>query len=606
VNWPHLKTFIWLRWRLAANQIRRSGSVGVVISWIFTALMTAGGVVMLLAGFLAGFLALGTGSPRSVMVVWDGAIVGFVLFWLTGLMSELQRADAISLDRFLHLPVSPTSAFLINYLGSSFSLSVILMLPAMIGLSIGLVLSRGAYMLLLFPLVATFFLMMTAVTYQFRGWLASMMKNPRRRRAIMAAVPVLFVVTFQLPNVWNNLGPGAQERRAARADGRRARSTLEDQLSAGRITREEYDRRRRERGGNAEAAYDTARRLNMILPPGWLAYGAEAAAAGRVWPGMAGIFGMGLIGAVSLRRAYGTTLRLYTGDFDSGRRVAPAPTSSASSGSTGAVRPSSAFVERRLPWVSDRVSSVAVTGFRWWTRAPEMKMTLLTPVMMLVVFTGMFSGQSGAAPELLRPLATSGLAGIVLILGMAGPLGNQFAYDRAGFRAFVLSPAPRRDVLMGKNLSLLPFALATMAATVGLAQWFNPMRVDLLLGVLVQLVPMYVLFCLAGNLLSIVGPLALKPNSGMPIPHQGIRSFYPLGFILVVAPVLLGLTLLPLGIEALFSLMDWLAGFPAYLVVGLVQAVVALWVYRRVIDWEGALLQRRELQILDIVGAKAA
>jgi hypothetical protein len=29
-------------------------------------------------------------------------------------------------------------------------------------------------------------------------------------------------------------------------------------------------------------------------------------------------------------------------------------------------------------------------------------------------------------------------------------------------------------------------------------------------------------------------------------------------------------------------------------------------VYRRVLDWEGALLQRRELQILDIVGAKAA
>ena len=77
------------------------------------------------------------------MVVWDGAIVGFVFFWMVGLMSELQRSDALSLDRFLYLPVSPAGAFLINYLGSSVSLSLVLMLPAMTGLSAGLVLSRG-------------------------------------------------------------------------------------------------------------------------------------------------------------------------------------------------------------------------------------------------------------------------------------------------------------------------------------------------------------------------------------------------------------------------------------------------------------------------------
>ena len=109
--------------------------------------MVAGGGLTLLVGFLVGLLALRTGSSRAVMVVWDGAIVGFVFFWMVGLMSELQRSDAISLDRFLHLPVSPTGAFLINYLGSSISLSLVLMLPAMTGLSAGLVLSRGPVML---------------------------------------------------------------------------------------------------------------------------------------------------------------------------------------------------------------------------------------------------------------------------------------------------------------------------------------------------------------------------------------------------------------------------------------------------------------------------
>jgi hypothetical protein len=534
-NWAHLKAFIWLRWRLAVNQTRRSGPGGAVVSGIVTVLMTAGGGVMLVLGFLVGFLALRTGPSKAVMAVWDGAIVGFVFFWLAGLMSELQRSDTLSLDRFLYLPVSPAGAFLINYLGSSVSLSLVLMLPAMTGLAAGLVLSRGPGMLLLFPLVAAFFLMMTAVTYQFRGWLASMMENPRRRRTIMTVVPLLFILMFQLPNIWINLGPGARERREAPRPPARA--------------------------GNSDDGYATARMVNMIAPPGWLAYGAEAAADGRVWPAWAGIFGMMFIGAASLRRAYRTTLRLYRGDFNSGRRPPQSAIPVAPSGRTVAARRSTALMEYRLPWVSERVSCVTVTGFRSWMRASELKMTLFMPVMMIVVFTRMFVSR-GATPELMRPLATSSLAALVLIFSMVGPIGNQFGYDRSGFLAFVLSPAPRRDMLMGKNLAVLPFALAMMVVMV-----------------------------------------ALKPGSGMPAGHQGIRSFGPLLFMMV-APVLLGLTLGPLGIEALLSFMNWFARFPAYLVFGAAQTVIMVWLYCRVLDWEGDLLQRREPQILEIVSSR--
>jgi ABC-2 type transport system permease protein len=600
VNWEHLKAFVWLRWRLAVNQTRRSGPGGAVVSGIVTVLMTVGGGVMLILGFLVGFLALRTGPSAAVMVVWDGAIVGFVFFWLAGLMSELQRSDSLSLDRFLYLPVSPSGVFLINYLGSSVSLGLVLMLPAMTGLAAGLALSRGPGMLLIFPLVAAFFLMMTAVTYQFRGWLASMMENPRRRRTIMAVVPILFIALFQLPNMWINLGPGASERR----DARRTISTLDKDLAAGRITREEYKARRpASPARDADDGYARARMVNMIAPPGWLAYGAEAVADGRVWPAVAGVFGMALIGAISLRRAYGTTLRMYRGDFDSGRRTPPSAIPAVLAGRTIAARQSIALMEWRLPWVSERVSSVAVTGFRSWMRASEMKMALFAPVMMLIVFTRMFAGEGGTASDLRRPLMTSSLAGLVLILGLVGPIGNQFGYDRAGFLAFVLGPVPRRDVLMGKNLSVLPFALVMMIVLVALRQWLNPMRLDHLVALLFQLVSMYLLFCLAGNLLSIIGPLALKPGSGMPAGHQGIRSFGPL-LLMVVSPMLLGLTLMPLGIEALLSALNWFAWFPAYLVLGVVQVVVMIWLYRLVLDWEGGLLQRREPEILEIVGSR--
>ena len=604
MNWAHLRAFVWLRWRLVANQTKRAGPVATIVSAIFAALMFAGGVIGLVAGFVAGFFAVGGGGGMAAMVVWDGAVVGFTFFWLVGLMSELQRSEMLSLDRFLHLPVSPRGAFLINYLGSSFSLSLVLFLPAMIGLAAGLVFAEGPAMLVLFPLVAAFFLMVTALTYQFRGWLAGMMANPRRRRTIVAVVTLLFIMVFQIPNLLTNFGPGARERREARAEARRVIEALDEDLAAGRITREEYDQRRpapptRESGGIDE---ETIRRVNMAVPLGWLPYGADAASRRRVWPPLACMLGMGLIGAASLARAYRTTLRLYTGDFDRGRRRAPTAGHPISDPAPPAAYPA-AFLERRLPWIADRASAVAVAGFRSLLRAPEVKMMLLTPVLMLVVFSGMFAGGSDPAPEFLRPLVASGLSAFILILGMAGFVGNQFGFDRSGFRAFVLSPAARRDVLMGKNLALLPFALILMAFFLGAFQWFRPMRIDHLVAVLIQTVPMYLLFCLAGNVLSILAPMALRTGSGMPARHQGIKMLYQLVFMAIV-PLPLGLTLLPLGIEALLRASGWGVWFPAFLVFGIVQAAVTVWLYRLALDWEGSLLQSREQRILEVVGSR--
>jgi len=142
--------------------------------------------------------------------------------------------------------------------------------------------------------------------------------------------------------------------------------------------------------------------------------------------------------------------------------------------------------------------------------------------------------------------------------------------------------------------------MAMMVTVAAAAQWLGPMRVDHFVGVLVQFIPMYVVFCLAANLASTLSPLTLKTGSGMPVPHQGLRQFGHVLFV-VVTPLAVGLTLWPLGLEALFSYLNWFDGFPAYLVFGAVQAVVVLPLYRRVVEWEAGLLQRREQNVLAIV-----
>src|SRR5678815_4738622 len=60
-------------------------------------------------------------------------------------------------------------------------------------------------MLLLLPLAWSMVFMISAWTYCLRGWLAAMMNNPRRRRAIIMGITAAFILMGQLPNLYFNV-----------------------------------------------------------------------------------------------------------------------------------------------------------------------------------------------------------------------------------------------------------------------------------------------------------------------------------------------------------------------------------------------------------------
>src|SRR3954452_20406525 len=122
------------------------------------------------------------------------------------------------------------------------SLTLALLFPVMLGLALGLVFGRGLAMLLLLPLLFAFLLMVTAVSYQFQGWLASLMVNKRRRRTIVVLVTVVFVLIFQLPNLWNIFWP-RQQSPSRMAELSREIAELN---RSGDLTPEEYRRRMEE------------------------------------------------------------------------------------------------------------------------------------------------------------------------------------------------------------------------------------------------------------------------------------------------------------------------------------------------------------------------
>jgi hypothetical protein len=335
-----------------------------------------------------------------------------------------------------------------------------------------------------------------------------------------------------------------------------------------------------------------------VLPPGWLPLGAVLAVEGSAWPALLGTLGMSLIGAASLYRGYHTTLRIYTGAYSSGK-VGAVP----SSAPRPAEKPISNLVERQLPWLDEQTSAVALATFRGMLRAPEVKMMCIGPIILVIVFGAMFFTKQMDVPLLFRPLLA--FAGLFMVFVCAIQLvGNQFGWDRGGFRMFVLSPAPRRRILLGKNLAFAPLLLGLGACLMIVLQVLAPLRLTDVLALFPLALSMFLLFCMQANLLAILVPLRIAPGAFKPANTPLVPVLMQLAFFMIM-PAVLSLALVPF---LLAMLLEWTRlvgpGWPIALVLGVLECAVVVLAYRMCLDWEGELFHERELAILEKVVAK--
>jgi hypothetical protein len=614
VNWQHLRTFLWLRWRLFLNQSRRGGQINAVLTMIIAIAVMVMALPAFAASFVASLLLTPRLSPLELMYVADVLVGVFLFFWAMGLVAELQRTETLSVDRFLHLPVSVRGVFALNYFSSLVRLSVLVFGPILFGLALALPFTKGVWMLVALPLTAAMFLLVSALSYQFQGWLASLMANPRRRRTVTVMSIGTFVLLCQLPQLLNIIRPWQPPAEQTEARDKELAELLH-QLQAAEITPEQYTARSEEvnqRFGAAEQqrllqmqsdGERLAIRLNQFIPIGWLPYGILSAAQRSVLPAFLCLTGMALLGSLSLWRAYRTTLRLYQGGFSSGQapRVRPLPakakTTDRAAGQT--------MLEWRLPGVSEPVSAVALAGFRSLLRAPEAKMMLLTPLLMGGIFGAMLVTNAPEMPVQARPLLA--LGGMMLVLfGLLQIMGNQFGFDRDGFRTFVLSAAGRREILLGKNLAFAPFACGLFATMLVVVEIVCPLNFWQVVAALAQFMSVFLLFCLVMNLFSIYTPQRIGAGS-MKASHPKLLTVF---LQMIMFSFLFPLTIVPAAVPlAVGALLDWdgrIAGSPVSLALSLMLCAAVATGYHFGLDLQARELQKREQKILDTITNRAA
>ena len=573
MNWDQIKIIVWLRWRFMCNQFRRGQGVGIVVSIVIGVAAGSLAVGSFASGFLGAYLGLRDASSTAIWLTWFVVTIVFIFFWLVGLLTELQRSETIDLQKLMHLPVGLGQLFIINFLVSHFTLSIVIVGPAMFALGLGLALGRSFDMAFLIPLAAGTVFMISAWTYCFRGWLAQLMTNPRRRRTVIMCLTFSLILVGQGPNLYFNIfhrfdhhpGQGA---------GNARRQFLDDLLAA-----------------------------QPYIPPLWLPCGARALAEGNAIPALLGTLGCFAIGALGLRRAYRSTIRFYHGEIGG-----QAPAKINISGDRPVASPKSAgridFLERRLPYVPEQAGALALAMFRSMLRAPEVKMAWGAAFIVPVIVSASLFLRSPANffPADFKPFVATGAAAFSMLM-LIQFLCNQFGFDRDGFRALMLSPVDRRLILLGKNLACMPIGMLPGLLLLAILSW--PLRLPPLIiaATLFQLVTLFLIVGTVGNLISIIAPQRIAPGTLRPT-----KTKIEIVLLMIALQFFFMAAMTPIFLPALSEWLCHRAGLPGYVPVNFFCSVVFLaamiTVYWLTLGPLGRLLQKRETKILESVTAE--
>jgi hypothetical protein len=114
---------------------------------------------------------------------------------------------------------------------------------------------------------------------------------------------------------------------------------------------------------------------------------------------------------------------------------------------------------------------------------------------------------------------------------------------------------------------------------------------------------MFFLLCLVANGMSIAAPMPIPSGSFRPSRIKIGPVLLQLAFFMIFPFVLIP-TMIPLGADLLLAEFAGTDGWPIGLALSVAVFALVLWLYQRVLTWEGELFSRHEQAILEVVTAK--
>lgn len=549
-----LFTLIWLKWRLLRNSLRSRKAVankvasvlGILLGLVFSVVLAL--VLGIVAYFLSRPNALAdvmrrSGSPEAS----TAPSVEFIFFSIYGLVYLMWATVPLSIggskqsdaSKMLMYPITLRKLFAVDFVSELTTLHSVFAVPALLAISIGAGLGSG-------NLATALLVAVPAILFGvgLSKWLSTIIASLVRRKRARGETLLALI--------------GAVAGLGAAAAGQLAPFFFK----------------------HAES-----------LP--WLRWTPAGAAAFM----LAGYQGDTLAYAISFLALSAYAVLVITITYRIARRAAlglegrrrpkdPAEQSSTLEGYTG----------WQLPFAPPDLSALIEKEIRYAMRNAQVRMMALMPLLLIILRVlnsrDIRTMGRGEPDDFLTyasvMFATGGVFYVFVIL--VGLSSNSFAFEEGGMRTLILAPVDRRKILVAKNIAVTVVAFIFSTALLVLnAIIFRDLTLPSLLFVLLSFFIFAALSSSVGNWLSIYFPKRQDYGKRMNVSGVAGVLFIPLIVVLAVPPFVA--TLVGYFTRSMLN---------QYLTL-CVMTLLSIGLYLVVLNFQGRMLARREIDILEAV-----
>jgi ABC-2 type transport system permease protein len=450
-----LRAIAEVRWRIFLHSLRTTrGALELFSRIVIGAMLTGGGLGgAILLGSLAWYF-VSQGSPEYLAaVLWP-----VFMFWQFFPVMATAFSETLDTSNLLRFPLNYRSYVLVRVVYGALDPATLLGTMWLLAITLGVGIAAPRMFLWTAIVVALFGIFNLLLTQMVFAWVERWLAQ-RRTREIFAVLFFLFMISLQL------IGPMLSRLRPRSASG------------LVRI------------GGEVNVG-------QRFLPPGLAAHSIATMSHGRVGASLLSFVFVGVYAAVILRILSVRLRAQYRGENLS----EVTQSELVRSGENGV----------RAGWdvrgVSAPVMAVFEKEFRYLSRSGPMLLTLITPIIMLVVF-GIGQGRPGTgllqrSPELAFPI---GAAYSLLLL--TNLVYNNFGADGGGIQFFLVSPARFRQIVVGKNLTHMGvLSLEMILIWIGVSLLFRRPSLAMTVTTIAGMLFAAPLNLAVGNLLSLYSP----------------------------------------------------------------------------------------------------